>query len=181
MSRHSRAATNAKALESAIERMGNFTADGIAAFDRASARALTQADRGQLAKAKDLFARNAAMMKDLAVGRRQILEYQTEQTKEGVEWAKRVKEFLELPAFANEPKAAELVRAIEHADGAFKQARLVFWVYLTMRVDTYPKLINDEVAKSLDLLKVAQDIATEPSLKSGIGDLLNVPLRYQKS
>src|SRR5690349_19836497 len=70
MSRDSRAAINSKQLESAIERMGGFTADGIAAFDRVSAKALTQADRDQLAKAKDLFMRNTAMMKDLAVGRR---------------------------------------------------------------------------------------------------------------
>jgi methyl-accepting chemotaxis protein len=179
MNRDSRAATTDKALEQSIQRMAQFAKDGQAAFDRAIARVADAGNRNSLVKGKDLFDRNVAIMQELAVARRAILEHLATQTRVGVDWSKKFQEFMAQPAFANEPKRAELVRTIEHADGAFKQARLVFWAYLTRRDADMPRTIEESIGKSTELLNAAQAQASDATIKGGIGQLLAVAPQYQ--
>jgi methyl-accepting chemotaxis protein len=179
MNRDSRAATTDKALEQSIQRMAQFTKDGQAAFDRALARVVDPGNRDSLAKGKELFDRNAAIVQELAVSRRAILESFATQTRVGIDWAKKFQEFMAQPAFANEPKRAELVRTLEHADGAFKQARLVFWAYMTTRGTDLPRSIEESIGKSTELLNSAQSQASDAAITSGIGQLLTVVPQYQ--
>jgi methyl-accepting chemotaxis protein len=179
MNRDSRAATNEKALEQSIQRMAQFVKDGQGAFDRAIARVADPVNRDSLVKGKDLFNRNAAIVQELAVGRRVVLQDVVTQTRVGVDWGKKFQEFMAQPAFASEPKQAELVRTLEHADSAFKQARLVFWAYMARRDDGLPRTIEESIAKSLQLLNTAQSQASDAAIKSGIGELLKVVPQYQ--
>ena len=124
MNRDIRMATTLTAVDQSAGRLDQFVKDGKQALDRAISRATLAEDRGALTKSNDLFDRYVTSMRETAVVQREAVDLLQKQSQQGLDWGKKFSDFMALPGFANEPKRAELVRTLEHADGVHQLPRL---------------------------------------------------------
>ena len=165
MNRDIRMAVAAPAINQSEDRLRQFVKDGQQALDRAIPRAVMPETREQLVKSKQLFDSYAAMMHETAAVQREAVDLLLQQSAQGLEWGKKFAEFMALQGFSGEPKRAELVRALEHSDSAFKQARLAYWAYLAVRKDDQPPRIEASLKQAETLYKTAQSLMSDEALK----------------
>jgi methyl-accepting chemotaxis protein len=180
MQRDIRAAIGADTVDKALERVDAFARDGHQALDRALAAAQRTEDRDDLTQGRKLFDDYVGVIRETATMQKGALNLLAQQSQQGVVWQKKYAEFMKLPAFADEPKRAELIRTIEHADGAFKQARLIFWAYLQVRTPDQPGRLQQFLNQTGELMKKAQELATESSIKKGLEELSTFPPAYRE-
>jgi methyl-accepting chemotaxis protein len=180
MNRDIRMATTAAGVDQSYGRLNQFTKDGREALDRAISKASLAADREALNKAKGLFDSYVAAMHDAAKVQREATDLLQEQSAQGVEWGKKFAEFMKHPGFANEPSRAELVRTLEQADGAFKQARLAFWAFMSTRKDEQPASIEASLKQAVAFLNAALGMMTDASLKKAADELVGYAPRYRE-
>jgi methyl-accepting chemotaxis protein len=172
-------ATALTAVDQSAGRLDQFAKDGKQALDRALSRAMP-ADREPLTKSKELFERYVAAMHETAAVQREAVDLLQKQSLHGLNWGKKFAEFMALPGIANEPKRAELVRALEQADSSFKQARLAFWAYLSVRREDQPPLIEASMTRAASQFATAQGMLTDASLKSGADELVGYMPQYRE-
>jgi methyl-accepting chemotaxis protein len=180
MNRDIRMATALAAVDQSAGRLDQFAKDGKQALDRAVARATLPADREPLTKSKELFERYVAAMHETAAVQRETVDLLQKQSLQGLEWGKKFAEFMALPALANEPKRAELVRALEQADSSFKQARLAFWAYLAVRREDQPPLIEASLTRAANQFAAAQGMLTDASLKNSADQFVGYMPQYRE-
>jgi hypothetical protein len=180
MNRDIRMATVEAVLDQSYGRLNQFTKDGREALDRAIGKATLASDREALAKSKDLFNSYVGSMHDAAKVQREAIGLLQEQSAQGIEWGKKFAEFMKHPGFANELKRAELVHALEQADGAFKQARLAFWAYMSVRRDEQPASIEASLKQAATFLDASVGLMTDASLKTAADQLVGYAPRYRE-
>ncbi|MEN3347691.1 MAG: hypothetical protein V7632_1326, partial [Bradyrhizobium sp.] len=180
MNRDIRMATTPAGVDQSYGRLSQFTRDGREALDRAISKASIAVDREALNKAKGLFDSYVGAMHDAAKVQREAIDLLQEQSAQGIGWGKKFAEFVKHPGFANEPKRAELVHTLEQADGAFKQARLAFWAYMSVRNDEQPASIEASLKRATAFLDTALGMMTDASLKKAADELVGYAPRYRE-
>jgi methyl-accepting chemotaxis protein len=179
MNRDIRMATTPAGVDQSYGRLNQFTKDGREALDRAISKASLASDREALNKAKGLFDGYVGAMDDAAKVQREAIDLLQEQSAQGIGWGKKFAEFMKHPGFAGEAKSAELVHTLEQTDGAFKQARLAFWAYMSVRKDDQPASIEAALKQAVALLDAALGMMTDASLKKAADELVSYAPRYR--
>jgi methyl-accepting chemotaxis protein len=180
MNRDIRMATTPAGVDQSYGRLSQFTKDGREALDRAISKAALASDREALNKAKGLFDGYVGAMDDAAKVQREAIDLLLEQSAQGVAWGKKFAEFMKHPGFTNEAKRAELVHTLEQADGAFKQARLAFWAYMSARKDDQPASIEASLKQAITVLDAALAMMTDASLKKAADEFVGYAPRYRE-
>jgi methyl-accepting chemotaxis protein len=132
-----------------------------------------------------MFDEYVAIVRETAAMQKDALALLQQQSQEGIVWQKKYADFMKLPGLTGvpgltgDPKGAEVMRAVEHTDGAFKQARLIFWAYLQVRSADQPQRLQQFLNQAQEHLQKAEGIATDAGVKKGLAELMVFPPQYR--
>jgi methyl-accepting chemotaxis protein len=181
-----RMATSQADLDQTVKLLSDFTDEGVKALDHAASIATNVESRDRMREAKDLFARYAGAVQETAALQKDILGYRETQAKRGIEFGQKFNALMSSPEMTtgidrtDMDRTLQLVRTLDLADSAFKQARLVYWSYLVRAADELPGRIDRSIADAIKLLDEARGLAVDPQVKAGIGALINYSPQFKE-
>jgi len=179
MNRDSRTGAKAEEVDTAVQRMNAFAKEGQQALDAALTKADVPAIREDLTKAKGQFDRYVASLLEVAAEQKVFIVDMQLQSTQGREWGDKLIAFMALPDLAKEPKRDELVRVMDKAESSFKQARLLFWAFLTTRDIGQSSRIEPQLTLTLDAMKTAQTLPSEATVRRAVDELAGYAPRYR--
>ncbi|MDB5601290.1 MAG: putative methyl-accepting chemotaxis receptor/sensory transducer [Xanthobacteraceae bacterium] len=179
MNRDSRAASKADEVDSAVQRMNAFAKEGQQALDAALAKADVPAIRDMLTKTKGLFDQYVASLLEVAAEQKIFITDMQGQSAQGREWSDKLAEFMALPALAKEAKNDDIVRTIDKAESSFRQARLLFWSFLSVRDPAQVTRIEPQLVATTNSIKAAQTLAGDATLQATLEQLTGFVPRYR--
>ncbi len=174
-----RLANTAAEVDGLLKRVNDLQGTAAQALDRATANAALPEDRANLAKAKALYTDYVAAVLDMARAQRELVELRLRQVQEGRDWPPLLDVVLKGPAMAAAPNRDDLIRMLEHADSAFKQARLVSWIIVAQSDRELAPRLQVAFADAFALLKAARTNAADRTIQDGIDKLQPMITRFQ--
>jgi methyl-accepting chemotaxis protein len=179
MNRDSRAAAKAEDVETAVQRMNAFAKEGQQSLDAALAKTDVPAIRDMLTKAKGLLDQYTVSLLEVAAEQKVFVTDMQQQSAQGREWSDKLAEFMALPALAKEAKSDDIVRTIDRAESSFRQARLLFWAFLSVKDPGQLSRIEPQLLATANSIKTAQGLTGEPTLTSTLEALTGFVPRYR--